>query len=45
MFPRLSSVTALLEAYAVLGRWEDALVELRALSASGVKVRVKGHTA
>lgn len=39
VFPRISSVTALLEAHAALGRWEDALVELRALSASGVKVR------
>ncbi|CAM9588434.1 unnamed protein product [Ectocarpus sp. 13 AM-2016] len=37
VFPRISSVTALLEAHAALGRWEDALVELRALSASGVK--------
>ncbi|CAM9386504.1 unnamed protein product [Scytosiphon promiscuus] len=37
VFPRISSVTALLEALAALGRWEDALVELRALSASGVK--------
>lgn len=38
VFPRVASVTALLEALADLGRWKDALQELRALSASGVKV-------
>ncbi|CAM9576262.1 unnamed protein product, partial [Laminaria digitata] len=37
VFPRLPSVTALLEALADLGQWEEALRELRALSASGVK--------
>lgn len=41
VFPGLMSVTALLEALADLGQWEDALRELRALSASGVKVRFR----